>query len=410
VSSIIILLTVSQILVHYKLDKLQSDGALINEAGRMRMLSQRLVMQSLISDSDSSFKIHLCETVKVFKEHIVRVNNSIDAELYYREKESFNRANLLANQIAYASEAICTGNSDNSEALNILKAIETPYIDAQNNFVALIQNHYETKLSTLSKIEILLAIITIGIILLEVWLIFLPLDKANSEKTAELKKLLKLQRKISRTVAHDLRSPIGSIVSIHHVLKDEISFKDEKARELYDTIGLAAENAIATASSVLVMDEGDTIEHSEHKKMSLSTLAKAQVSIFSANDTIKNRLILQRTCTNDEVEMNIHEISRMIQNIIDNALKYSEEGVLVEIHQQDNFALLSVKDSGIGMPANLIEWITGKSDIKVNHLSEKGFGLGMEFIKRTVKKHQGFITIDQLPKGTRFTVGLPLAE
>jgi len=410
VTSIILLLTVSQMLVHYKLEKLQTDGALINDAGKMRMLSQRIVQQSLITNTDSTFQIFLCETVKVFKEHISRVNRSIDTELYYAKKESFNKATLLANQIAFAGESICAGAKDNSDAINILKVIETPYIDAQNEYVALIQNHYEAKLSALGRIEIILAIITICIILLEVWLIFIPMDQANSKKTAKLKKLLKLQRKTARTVAHDLRSPIGSIASIHHVLQDEITFKDEKARELYDLIGVAADNAIATASSMLVMDQGDSIEHSEHKKMSLGALAKAQVNILSSNDAYKNRLIIQQTGTDDEVEMNIHEVSRMIQNILDNALKYSDEGVSVEIHQDNNFALLTVKDAGIGMPQDIIDWVTGDSDIKTDQHSEKGFGLGMEFIKDTVKRHQGFITIDRLPKGTCFSVALPLAQ
>jgi signal transduction histidine kinase len=413
VSSIIVLLMASQFLVHLQLNKLKSDGELINDAGRMRMLSQRIVQQSFRSFYDGiSDTGDLCKTVSIFENHIYRVNAGLDTDLYNKDKAVFDEANTMANQIAASGRLICDDSVANLEALNTLENVETKYIKAQNKFVENIQVHYESKLSRLSMIEIFLSLLTVLIILLEVWLIFIPMDKANSEKRKELKKVLKLQREISRTVAHDLRAPISSIASIHHMLENEIEFKNKDNRELFEAIGLAAENALATASSMLVIYQGDTIKHSEQKKINLSALAKAQARIISANDIYKNRIIVQRTCTNCNVFVNIHEISRMIINILDNALKYSDEGVFVEVHEDENgaFTLISIKDSGIGMSDELIDWITGKVD-KNNHIhSEKGFGLGMQFIKRTVIKHRGFIKIKKLKKGTLFTVGLPLAK
>jgi signal transduction histidine kinase len=410
VSSIILLLTASQVLVHYQLKKLESDGELINDAGRMRMLSQRIVQQSFRSIENNAIRKDLCFTVNLFQDHIVRVSNLIDKELLDAEKESFDQAFLLATRISESGNTICNKGTVNNQALFTLELTESAFINAQNKAVALIQGHYESKLSSLSKIETLLAFITVLIILLEVWLIFIPMDKANADKRKKLEKILKIQREISRTVAHDLRSPVSSIASIHHMLKDEIEFKNEDDKELFDAIKLASENALATASSMLVIDQENAIIHSEQKQIDLYALAKAQVRIISANNKYKDRLVIQRRSDYCEVEINIHEVSRMIQNILDNALKYSEDGVFVEIRNNDGFALLSIKDSGIGMTDDLIDWITGKVDENKHKHSTKGFGLGMEFIKRTVKEHRGFIEIEKLTKGTLFTVGFPLVK
>lgn len=410
VTSIIFLLVSSQVMVHYKLHKLESDGELINDAGRMRMLSQRIVQQSFRVNNNNLPQSMLCETVDLFQNHIIKVKYGLDPELYEIEREHFDKTTKIAQEIVSAGKIICISKKTNSKALVKLEKIESSYINAQNKFVELIQKNYENKLTALTRIEVILAIVTILIILLEVYLIFIPMDKANAHKRHELKKLLRVQKQMSRTVAHDLRSPIGSIASIHHILKDKVKFDNIKAKELFDTIGLAAENAIATASSMLVIDQGDSIKHNEKKKIKLSALAKAQVSIISSNHAFKNRLIIQQLSQNTDIHVSIHEISRMIQNIIDNALKYSKEGVLVEVTDVEGFALLSVKDSGIGMSNDLINWITGKTEDNNHQHSDNGFGLGMEFIKRTVEKHNGFISVDKLKKGTRFTVGIPLVS
>lgn len=412
VLSIIILLASSQLLVHLQLNKLSSDGELINDAGRMRMLSQRILQQSLrtIEGNCENCQIELCETVEIFGQHIARVNKGLDKKLYESKKNIFDGATSLAKDIENSGKNICKDSIYQEASIKKLIEIETSYIEAQNKFVETIQRHYESKISSLSTIEILLSILTIIIVLLEVWYIFIPMDRVNIKKTHELKKVLKLQREISRTVAHDLRSPISSIASIHHMIKDEVKFKSTDDKELFDAIGLAAENAIATASSMLVIYQGNAIKHTEQKEIQLGTLVKAQIRIISAIFFNKNRIIVQNTCKDCEVLINIHEISRMIQNILDNALKYSTEGVLVKVKKYNDFAIISVKDIGIGMSDSLIKWITDNSNDTVYAHSEKGFGLGMRFIKQTVIRHKGYIKVEKLSKGTIFTVGLPLLK
>ena len=411
VSTIVLLLLCSQALVQYQINHIKSDGELINDAGRMRMLSQRIVQQSLRSEDNHLMQHELCETLHSFKEHIVSVNADIDPNLYQKEKEAFDSAKHLSLEIVNTSTAFCLGeNRKFDSAYTKLFDLESKFIPAQNKAVQLVQNNYEQKVQKLSNAEIILAAITIVIVILEVILIFLPLDKANSEKRAELKKLLIRQREISRTVAHDLRSPIGAIASIHNTLKDDIEFKDPNDRELFNSIGLAAENAIATASSMLIIDSGDSVNHEEQKEINLYTLVKAQVNIISSNDLYKSRLIVQNACDSCKIKVNIHEISRMVQNLIDNALKYSNDGVLLEVSRNHTHALLTVKDSGIGMKPETIEWIVNDAPNKALEHDDNGFGLGMQFIKQTVAKHNGYINIKSLDKGTIFTVYLPLSN
>lgn len=411
VSSIVLLLFFSQALVQYQINHIKSDGELINDAGRMRMLSQRIVQQSLRSNNNHMMQHELCETLDSFKEHIVSVNTEIDPELYLRETETFDSAKYLSLEIVNTSTAFCLGENQKFEsAYTRLFELEKKFIPAQNKAVLLIQENYEDKVQKLSTAEIILAAVTIIIVILEVVLIFMPLDKANSDKRKELKKLLQRQREISRTVAHDLRSPIGAISSIYNLLKDELIFKDHETKELFNSIGLAAENATATASSMLVMDEGNSLVHTEQKEIQLYALVKAQVNIISSNDLFKSRLIVQNACDSCKIKVNIHEISRMIQNLIDNALKYSKEGVLVEVSRNNTHALFTVKDTGIGLKPETIQWILNKDAEQALKHSDAGFGLGMQFVKQTVAKHNGYINIKSPKKGTTFIVYLPLVN
>jgi signal transduction histidine kinase len=110
-----------------------------------------------------------------------------------------------------------------------------------------------------------------------------------------------------------------------------------------------------------------------------------------------------------------------VQALVDNAVRFTPDGGAVKVstrsHQQE--VLITVEDTGIGIPANEIKWIFQKvyevGDV-MNHSSgtfgfgSKGFGLGLALCRVIVEAHHGRVDVQSTPgRGSTFTIALPRA-
>jgi two-component system phosphate regulon sensor histidine kinase PhoR len=108
-------------------------------------------------------------------------------------------------------------------------------------------------------------------------------------------------------------------------------------------------------------------------------------------------------------------ISNVLNNLVDNAVKYSQSNPKVEIHahQQDQVVLISVKDQGMGMPkealSNIFEAFYRVPTGNVHNV--KGFGLGLSYVKKIVEAHGGKVNVkSKLGEGSTFEIYLPYVK
>ena len=99
-------------------------------------------------------------------------------------------------------------------------------------------------------------------------------------------------------------------------------------------------------------------------------------------------------------------------NLLDNAIKYSNERLIVEVETivDDNGFIVKIKDNGIGMSATVRKRIFDKfyRESSGNVHNVKGHGLGLAYVKQIVNMHFGTISVSSIPKqGSTFTVFLP---
>jgi nitrate/nitrite-specific signal transduction histidine kinase len=146
VVSIVTLLLGSQVLVHVQLGQMNTDGELINNAGRMRMLSQRIVQQSLRIHAGEMLQEDLNTTVSAFKNHINFIREGISKSLFLEYESDFRKAFSLANEIVIAGEFVLAHQQDAAPAITTLTKVESNFIEAQNRAVEIIQSKYESKL------------------------------------------------------------------------------------------------------------------------------------------------------------------------------------------------------------------------------------------------------------------------
>lgn len=218
--------------------------------------------------------------------------------------------------------------------------------------------------------------------------------------------------RILRTVAHDLRNPLGGVASLTALMADESEYTDEQ-KDLINLIKDTSNNSIELINEILDATEStqDKI-YKDTELVEINTLLSHSVELLRFKAAEKNQQILLEVLENP-VELNIsrEKIWRVISNLISNAIKFSPAGSLIHVNITDSVkkVIISVKDSGIGIPDDIKDKVFNMfTDAKrTGTAGEKSFGLGLSISRQIIENHGGKIWFEsEEGKGTAFFVSL----
>lgn len=225
---------------------------------------------------------------------------------------------------------------------------------------------------------------------------------------------------ITETLVHDLRSPLSAVIGALDVIEDDI--QDSRRN---GGISLQAVT-VARRGTRRVLDLVDTLLEIARMQAGKLELRLDDVSLPDLVEPLLNDfmvqaidagLILRTEISNDlpEVRIDGDKITRVLANLIDNALKFTPSGgqVIVSIkHNQEDAVVMSVSDTGFGIPPPFREKIFDRFvQIPGRRGKRRGSGLGLTFCRLAVEAHGGRIFVEpQLPEGSRFVVLLPLGK
>jgi signal transduction histidine kinase len=102
------------------------------------------------------------------------------------------------------------------------------------------------------------------------------------------------------------------------------------------------------------------------------------------------------------------ELSYVVTNLTDNAVKYGVGEIAVRVHAQDSSAVIEVTDEGPGIPSTDAARVFDRF-YRGTQRDVPGSGLGLAIVKRAVERAHGTVTLDSTPSGSRFVVKLPRA-
>jgi two-component system phosphate regulon sensor histidine kinase PhoR/two-component system sensor histidine kinase VicK len=215
--------------------------------------------------------------------------------------------------------------------------------------------------------------------------------------------------------AHELRGPITVIRGYLDVLNDELVdvFKDDQS-ELFRRLIISASRLSGYINNILNTSKYDR----RHLKMQLREGTAA--AVYSAiSDDMKMRAEAQHRLLAVSIPENIPTIAvdptsmgEVFSNLIDNAIKYSNEGGAINVtaRANDNFVEVEFEDHGIGMPESVISNLFQK--FYRSHRSREtvaGTGIGLYICKAIVESHGGTISVrSEEGKGSTFTVSIPI--
>lgn len=220
------------------------------------------------------------------------------------------------------------------------------------------------------------------------------------------------KNRILNTVAHDLRSPVNNISGICHIMLADKEFTPAQ-KELVQ-LALHASDTSLTLINELLQNNSVTVHQLSLKTLDLNPLIKEAVTLLQVSAAKKNSRIAENYWAGElMVQADKHRIIRVLTNLVNNAIKFSAAGSVISIqtNRQDNHAIFTVCDTGIGIPKEDQERVFDM----LTHTRRRGtegeisYGMGLSICQEIIEAHGGKISVEsEVGKGSCFSVQLPL--
>ncbi len=234
------------------------------------------------------------------------------------------------------------------------------------------------------------------------------------------KKLSEIRNDFINNMTHEFKTPIATISLAVDALRNEkvqrdiskLSYFSEIIKEENQRMNRQVETILKSA----LMDRQEV--QLNLKTLHVHSIIRDVADNFMLRLHEKNGLLeTDLNATVDEIEGDEVHISNLVNNLMDNAVKYSKENVppRVRVSTSSNAKqfILKIEDNGIGMTKETVKRIFEKfyRAHTGNIHNVKGFGLGLSYVKTVVEAHEGSIRADStLGKGSCFTIEIPLKQ
>lgn len=232
----------------------------------------------------------------------------------------------------------------------------------------------------------------------------------------EVENLSRVRTDFVANASHELKTPITAIRGLAETVLSDEEMDRDSARAFVGRIhkqSLRLSQLVSDLMAISRLESGD--QGGDQAPVNFSLLVRQAVQAAEpAREARGQSLILELEQEELKFRADRQNLSQLLDNLIDNAIKYTPDGgeVRVSLGREADEAVLKVKDSGIGISHQYQERIFERfyRVDKVRSQSMGGTGLGLSIVKNIVEKHGGSIRLDsQLGMGSTFTIRLPVS-
>jgi len=231
----------------------------------------------------------------------------------------------------------------------------------------------------------------------------------------ELERANRLKSEFLASMSHELRTPLHTIIGFSELLSEELEGPlNEKQKRFVQHIHTDSLHLLELINDVLDISkiEADRLELRPETFDLTALVAESLASVRSLADAKSHKL---ETALNvpTALEADRLRIKQVLVNLLSNAIKFTPEGgsIRLEARVQESFVVVSVTDTGVGIPPEEHESIFDKFH-QVGATTKgvrEGTGLGLAITKRLVEQHGGSIWVQSQPQqGSTFLFTLPL--
>ncbi len=229
----------------------------------------------------------------------------------------------------------------------------------------------------------------------------------------DMKNMEKVKKDFIVNLSHELRTPLTAIKGFLETLQDEVTVDGQHylgiVRRHTDRLANIVEDLLVLSE----LEDSGTELHIE--KVDLKHLIEDVIHVFEPR--VRERgleMKLEAGEGGTVVSGDRFKLEQVFINLIDNAVKYTEQGgVVIRITADDANFLVAVEDTGTGIPEEHLSRIFERFYVVDKSRSKKvgGTGLGLSIVKHIILLHSGTVNVDSEPgKGTRFTVTIPASQ
>ncbi|MFC3882765.1 ATP-binding protein [Bacillus songklensis] len=231
----------------------------------------------------------------------------------------------------------------------------------------------------------------------------------------EERRLDKMRKDFIANVSHELRTPIAMLQGYSEAIVDDIASTDEEKKEIAQVIydeSLRMGRLVNELLDLARMEAG-------HIQLNVADVSIAEFSeriVRKFQGLAKEKRVSvtleKKALSNDGATFDPDRMEQVLTNLIDNAIRHTQEGGKVVLHvgNDETELLLKVQDNGAGIPEEDLPFVFErfyKAD-KARTRGKSGTGLGLAIAKNIVEAHGGVISVySKLGEGTTFSISLP---
>lgn len=241
------------------------------------------------------------------------------------------------------------------------------------------------------------------------------LSHSEQEHINEIEKLIATNKKLLTIIAHDIKSPMGTIISFLTLLKERIPELDKNEIERHVNMAL-----LSAKKTIFLFDDllhwafaENAIKLFHQEEVHLNDLIVKELDNIKLAAYTKHINITFEINENELVEIDVNMIRTVLRNLLSNAVKFTDQHgeIIINTKKENGFIEISIKDNGVGMNKEMQELIfSGNSyNSTLGTANEIGNGFGLLLCKEFIDAHGGKIWIISNPfKGSEFKFTLPV--
>lgn len=243
-------------------------------------------------------------------------------------------------------------------------------------------------------------------------------NNENTKKVEELMEYDKIKTEFFTNISHELKTPLNVITSTIQLLMyldESKNLGDERIKYYFSIMNQNALRLLRLINNIIDVTkvEGNYLHFNLTNGNIINVVEELVQSVAEFIGSKGIEVIFDTEVEERIIAFDEEKIERIILNILSNAVKFTEKNgsIFVNVYDKEDFIEISIKDTGIGIPKDKLDYIFerfAQVDKSITRKSE-GSGIGLALVKSLVELHGGTISVNsELGKGSEFIITLPV--